>query len=151
MKPSGVFDRKLKEECKNNGLSEINYKLEPNTAKNFQKTLCGVTTANKNSTSFTPILSKHYKDSMKKKRNMSQEDLSEQENIDYTNKKDKKPRKIIINTQRGATALPKEDQQKNNNAVKNIINENTPEEIYLNLKKELENNYLLIVSENNIG
>ena len=37
----GIFENKINEACKNNGLQEIKYKLEPNTAKNFQMTLCG--------------------------------------------------------------------------------------------------------------
>ena len=69
----GVFQQKLNEACNNNGLSTIKYKLEPGTAQNFQKTLCGVPTFQKTSAS-TSTFSKHYRDAMKNKRTMGQED-----------------------------------------------------------------------------
>ena len=33
----GVFERKLKEACNDNGIPEVKYKLEPDTAKKIKK------------------------------------------------------------------------------------------------------------------
>ena len=123
----GIFDTKLKEACNANGLPAINYKLEPNTAKNFQQTLCGHPTISKSKSSFSPKTSKYYNDSMRQKRNKSPEDLHEHENSEYNNRTEKKPRKIIVNTQKGST-----------------------EEIHNKLMKELEKYIIMIESDDNV-
>ena len=101
----GIFENKLKEACNNNGIPEIKYKLEPNTARDFRKTLCGASTANNINKSSTPNLSKYYNDTIKQKQNINQEEESVHENSELTNRNDKKIRKITVNTQKGATAL----------------------------------------------
>ena len=37
----GIFNNKLEQACKDNGLPEIKYKIEPETAKQFQRAMAG--------------------------------------------------------------------------------------------------------------
>ena len=78
----GTFDKKIEEAFNNNGLPTIKYKLEANTAKNFQKTLCGAHSAE-------PKTSRYYKDQTRHKK-LNQDEESEQESIDINNRKEKK-------------------------------------------------------------
>ena len=123
----GVFEKKLEEALKNNGLPEIKYKLEPNTATNFQRTLCGVQTSLDKKRTSTPNTSKYYNDHMKHKRNANHEDNSEEESLGPIRRKEKKPRIIKVNTQQG-----------------------TSENLLDNLRKEVENYIIMIESEENV-
>ena len=87
----GVFSRKMKEAFNNNGLPEIQYKLEENTARDFQKTLCGAHISTEKNASPKQVTSKYYNDQIKKKKNANNEDQFE-ENIDAIIEKKKTPR-----------------------------------------------------------
>ena len=145
----GVFDRKMKEACSNNGLPEIKYKLEENTAKNFQETLCGAHIIKRKASS-TPTTSKYYKDQTKKKRNFNHEDQAE-ENLEAASTKEQKTRKILVNTQKGATALPHQHKtiHQPKSLASNKIGETT-EDMLINLKKELEKYIIMIETEDNV-
>ena len=123
----GLFERKIQEACRNNGLPEIKYKLEPNTATNFQRTLCGAQTSIDKKRPSTPTTSKYYKDQMRRKRNANYEDKSEEESIEPIMTKEKKPRIIKVNTAQGTS--------------ENILN---------NLQMELEKYIIMIESEENV-
>ena len=139
----------MKEACSNNGLPEIKYKLEENTAKNFQETLCGAHIIKRNASS-TPTTSKYYKDQTKKKRNFNHEEQAE-ENLEAASTKERKTRKILVNTQKGATALPL--QHKTIHEPKSLTSNKTgktTEDMLINLKKELEKYIIMIETEDNV-
>ena len=106
----GIFEEKLKQACSNNGLPMINYKLEPNTAKDFQRVLCGAQTTKNLNSKPNLDLSKFYrdqtKDKLRQKRNANHEEQSESE-PELKMRKCKKPLKITVSTQKGASALNK--------------------------------------------
>ena len=143
----GTFDKKLEEAFNNNGLPIIKYKLEANTAKNFQKTLCGAHSTD-------PNTSKYYKDQTRQKRSANQDEPSEEESIDINSRKEKKIRIIKVNKaiQKGATALPTQQRKIEYDRVKISttaeVEEIPPEEIYLNLKKELDKKCIILQTEN---
>ena len=62
----GVFQNKLTAECEANGLLPIKYTLEPNTAKEFVKTLCGAKdlAVTQDSSTETIHISKYSKDQL---------------------------------------------------------------------------------------
>ena len=123
----GVFERKLQEACHNNGLPEIKYKLEPNTAINFQKTLCGAQTSRDKKKASTPTTSKFYNDQMRQKRNANYEESSEEESLEPVIRKEKKPRIVKVNTQ-----------------------QDTSENMLNHLQKEMEKYIIMIESEENL-
>ena len=144
----GVFSRKMKEAFNNNGLQEIQYKLEENTARDFQKTLCGAHISTEKNASPKQVTSKYYNDQIKKKRNANNEDQFE-ENIDAIIEKEKTPRKIMINTQRGATAMPmthKTSIQVQNHPTSSKTDPSTENMLFI-LRKELEKYIIMIETE----
>ena len=106
----GIFEEKLKQACSNNSLPIIKYKLEPNTAKDFQRVLCGAKSTQNLNKKSNLDLSKFYrdqtKDNLRQKINENQEDQSESE-PELKMRKCKKPLKITVSTQKGASALNK--------------------------------------------
>ena len=129
----GVFNKKIEEACNNNGIPIVKYKLEPNTAKNFQKSLCGAQTSNtpalnkEKKKSSTPKTSKFYNDQMRQKRNINCEENSEEENLEPSTSREKKPRIIKVNTQ-----------------------QNTSENTLNKLQIELEKYIIMIENEENV-
>ena len=123
----GVFERKMQEACHNNGLPEIKYKLEPNTAINFQRTLCGAQTSRDKKKASTSTTSKFYNDHMRQKRNANYEESSEEESLEPVIRKEKKPRIVKVNTQQDIS--------------ENMLN---------HLQKEMEKYIIMIESEENL-
>ena len=96
----GVFEKKIEEAYKNNGLPIVKYKLEPNTAKKFQRELCGAQIAPKPNTVATPILSRYFMDQSRQKRNGDYEESNEQ----ISNEEKKARTQLSITTQIAAAA-----------------------------------------------
>ena len=124
----GVFDKKIQEACRNNGLPIINYKPEPNTAKDLQKIICGAHITNKINPLPKSNVTRYYSDSMRQKKynqktqkeqesiesiSVNQDEPSEQESIDINSRKEKKTRIVKMNKaiQKGATALPQKQRK----------------------------------------
>ena len=71
---------------------------------------------------------------MRQKRNMSEEDLSEQEDTQCTSRK-VKPRKIIVSSQKGATGLPTGHQKENTTTENNTKENQKPKKITVSTQK----------------
>ena len=152
----GIFEKKINEACKNNGLQEIKYKLEPNTAKNFQMTLCGahlqatenIKTAQKNRGNMNrqePTeqgkTSKYFKDHTKNKNNKT----SNIESREIENQgKENLSERISTKDQIGATARPTVQEQEIENGgivIEYEIGKQTLDyKLWTQLEKELEKN-----------
>ena len=151
----GIFENKLKDALENNNLPVVKYKLEPDTARKFQRILTGThirdqTPSKKNG---APTTTKYYRDHKKNKRNASYEDQTEEEDQDTIIRKDKKPRKIMVSTQKGITSSTMEHEYKETFYDKNKAmssKSKTPEEIYSSLKEQLNKYIIMIETENDI-
>ena len=151
----GVFENKLKEALENNNLPIVKYRLEPDTAKKFQRVLCGTPIRDQtpNKKNGIPTTTKYYRDQKKNKRNTSYEEEIEEENQDTITRKEKKPRKIKVTTGKGATSSIMEHEHQENIFDNNKTipsNSKIPEEIYSNLKEQLNNFIIMIETESNI-
>ena len=155
----GTFERKFEEGLKNNGLPSVKYTLEPDTAKNFQKVLCGaqiMSTQTSEKMTATSSVSKYFKDNQRQKRNADEEDNWLQDKNEEESQSDPKKIKIIPanngEKEKGATALPMEqDQPTRTQILTEALKERAmlKEQMHKQLLEELGKKWIIIGAENN--
>ena len=154
----GVFEKKLEDSLKNNGLPIVKYKLEPDTAKKFQKMLCGAQVTEKKNTS-SPMLSRYFADQTRYKRNAEMEESNENLSNVAQTQTDSKVRKVANNIGtkiKGATAaavsneneMECENAKSEQNSVKSQ-SQALKEQMYNQLKQELDKKWIVIESDIN--
>ena len=176
----GVFNRKLEQACTENGLPVVKYNLEPETARNFQKTMAGAMTGAAPkvptfgaSTSTPTTTTKYYRDNIKSSTRRTKTPR-EQDDFEGTMTGSKKSKVTEPRTPRQETEIegivPIEPTKETNNTENELIDMsaiegdtldnsmNQPSTIQARLIKdtlgrisgELKSKYILMESDNAI-